>query len=259
MNRASAKGFTIIEVVLFLAITGGLFVALMVGVNSNITQQRYRETVSDLVSFLQDQYNEVNNPRNEERVQDLKCNTTTGVTVSSGSGQARGTSGCVLLGKAIMLESGGTEIKVLPVVGGVDVTVDVLENAVDDLAPLRGYSLVSSTIGAQSKVLDQGAAMRTINNLPSELSMLILRSPVNGLLYVFATEDSVNLGDRREIERMIVQGNQEPITQCIGSSDGGDISGTLPIYSITVDPRVSGPNGIRVGGEGDNTKCENVT
>ena len=61
MAREREGGFTVIELMLFLGITGALFAALMVGVSSNIIQQQYKDTVSTYANFLQNQYSEVLN------------------------------------------------------------------------------------------------------------------------------------------------------------------------------------------------------
>ena len=59
--RKRAYGFTLIEVALFLAVTGILFVAITVGVQNSIYQQRYNDTVQNYSNFLQNLYSEVAN------------------------------------------------------------------------------------------------------------------------------------------------------------------------------------------------------
>lgn len=55
------NGFTIIEVMLFLAISGFLFVGIVAGAGSNISRQRYQTSVQDLAEFLREQYSTVSN------------------------------------------------------------------------------------------------------------------------------------------------------------------------------------------------------
>lgn len=57
-------GFTIIEVSLFLAITGALFVAVTIGVQNSIFQQRYNDSVQDFAEFLRRVYAETMNVQN---------------------------------------------------------------------------------------------------------------------------------------------------------------------------------------------------
>ena len=53
MDIVKSKGFTIIEVMLFLAVTGALAVAILVGSGVAIGQQRYKDSVNSLQSFIQ--------------------------------------------------------------------------------------------------------------------------------------------------------------------------------------------------------------
>lgn len=57
------RGFTLIEVALFLAVTGLLFAGVMVGVQNSIWQQRYNDTVQNFANFLRNVYSEVSNPQ----------------------------------------------------------------------------------------------------------------------------------------------------------------------------------------------------
>ena len=50
------QGFTIIEVLLFLAISGMLLAGLLIGIGDNIARQRYNEAVEDLADVLRSQY-----------------------------------------------------------------------------------------------------------------------------------------------------------------------------------------------------------
>ena len=59
--RKSSYGFTLIEVSIFLAVTGILFVAVTVGVQNSIYQQRYNDTVNGFADFLGNLYSEVLN------------------------------------------------------------------------------------------------------------------------------------------------------------------------------------------------------
>ena len=56
MSARTETGFTLVEAMLFLAITGLLTVGILVGSGVAISQQRYRDSVNSLKSFIQDQY-----------------------------------------------------------------------------------------------------------------------------------------------------------------------------------------------------------
>lgn len=55
------RGFTLIEVALFLAVTAALFVGVTVGVQNSIYQQRYNDSVQNFVEFLRRVYSGVAN------------------------------------------------------------------------------------------------------------------------------------------------------------------------------------------------------
>lgn len=56
-------GFTLIEVALFLAVTGALFVAILVGTQNSIWQQRYNDATQSFANFIRNVYAEVSNPQ----------------------------------------------------------------------------------------------------------------------------------------------------------------------------------------------------
>ncbi len=56
------RGFTIIEVLLFLSITMLLMAGMFIGTNTNIERERYADSVESVRAFLQEQYEYVANP-----------------------------------------------------------------------------------------------------------------------------------------------------------------------------------------------------
>lgn len=65
MNKIR-RGFTLIEVSLFLAITGVVFVSIAVGTQNSIFQQRYNDSVQNFSEFLRTVYSQVKNVQNNE-------------------------------------------------------------------------------------------------------------------------------------------------------------------------------------------------
>ncbi len=230
MTTASERGFTIIELMLFLGITGALFAALMFGVNANITQQRYRESVVNYSTLLQDQYSEVSNTRNE-RDGNWKCE---GGIVSQQptGGDARGTTSCVLLGRAVQISANGTTIKTSPVIG----LEPARQDSTSDITTLLAYHPNITSYGEETTSIDWGSSLATTNHEPSTASFLILRSPASGLLRVFASSSPLPA----DISSIIAAGTASTkLTNCVQ----GD-SGSLPIQSVSIDPRIAGPDGV---------------
>lgn len=63
--KKNKHGFTLIEVAIFLAVTGALFAAITIGVQNSIYQQRYNDVVDNFVDFLGNLYSEVVNVQND--------------------------------------------------------------------------------------------------------------------------------------------------------------------------------------------------
>lgn len=55
------RGFTLIEVSLFIAVTGALFVGIIIGTQNSIWQQKYNDATQNFASFLRNIYAEVAN------------------------------------------------------------------------------------------------------------------------------------------------------------------------------------------------------
>ena len=103
MGTKTDTGFTVIETMLFLAVTGALAVGILVGSGVSIGQQRYRDSVNGLKSYIQQQYSEVSNVVNS-RDKTWACDAQGNVVeVEQISAEARGTSDCVVLGRFITI------------------------------------------------------------------------------------------------------------------------------------------------------------
>lgn len=102
-------GFTIIEVMIFLAISGLMLSMAMIGSGNLARQARFSDTVNSFHSTLQKQYEDVVNGVNTREVGSGGC--------SSGS-PLPGTDNCLLLGKVISFNDvGGSDITVRYVTG----------------------------------------------------------------------------------------------------------------------------------------------
>ena len=57
------KGFTLIEITLFLAVTAALFIGIALGMQSAINRQRYEDAVQNFAEFMRGIYSQVTNPQ----------------------------------------------------------------------------------------------------------------------------------------------------------------------------------------------------
>lgn len=221
---------------LFLGITGALFAALMIGVNVNINQQHYRESVVSYKTLLEGQYSEVINPRSYRKENDnWTCSVVNGIE-SVSDPQTLGTSDCVLLGRYVQVEDGGRQIETGDVVG---VEPAGSSTTVGDLAALTNYAPRRSQVNVSRHDVEWQSTLRTYDTGATTGSFLILRAPTSGLLRVFGSSSALpaNLSD------MITDAAAKSrVEMCVV----GDGNVGLPTQSVGVNAAIAGPNGVFV-------------
>ncbi len=193
MGTKTETGFTIIETMLFLAVTGLLAMGILVGSGVAIGQQRYRDSVNSLKSYVQQQYSEVTNVVND-RAKTWTCDTNGNVSEGDAtSSEARGTSDCMVLGRFITIDATGTGLTASNVIGvrgaGAEATSDIAEITTN-------YKLTASPVDSETARVSWGAqVVKQKTTTPMPLSILILRSPLSGSVLTFTAEGvQTNLG-----------------------------------------------------------------
>lgn len=252
MATVMTRGFTIIELMLFLGITGAIFAALMIGVNNNVTQQHYKESVQNYASLLQHQYSEVANTR-VERDDNLRCGLDVSgnviITQITGNGDLPGAPStdpaCVILGRAVQVEQleggsvgpadDGTIVHTYPVIGLEPDGVTSLS----DLETLVAYNpSITDQFNATSTEVEWNSSLRLEDGQFSEASFLILRSPASGLIRVFTQPEPL----MNKLSEMITPAHaRQTIWNCVDGQRG-----LLPMQSVGVDPTVSGQDGVLI-------------
>lgn len=103
-----ARGFTVIETLIVLAITGGLFVAVALSLSGKQAQTQFDQAIQDVKSQIQQTINDVSVGFFPNR-NNYNCSAgPLGPVISSGGGSQGANSGCVFLGKAIQFGIAGT-------------------------------------------------------------------------------------------------------------------------------------------------------
>lgn len=237
MANQKMSGFTIIEAMLFLSISGILFVGLMVGISTNINNQRYRDSVSSFAGLLQQQYSEVANIRND-RTQAWRCESSI-TTPDAETGQARGTTDCVVLGKYIRTLDSATKLEIGTVIGSEPSGNPVIDS---DSAALAAYAPRTSSFDRSLYEPEWGALLQDTEGHPANFTIIILRSPLSGLLRVFAVPGplSAPLADM-----MTSEAARQKITTCI-VADGWQAGAT---QAVVVDAATAGASGVMTLGD----------
>lgn len=247
MGTQKTRGFTIIESLLFLAISGVLIVAMLGGVGVTIQIQRYRDAVETFKALLQDQYSELASVKNETRTAAWSCNALA-ETVEGGSGaKDRGQSQCVILGRYLAIT--GPDITMYNVVGYATGST----TTGTDIDKLRAnYVLNVSTMTKDQTTLEWGTEIAWPKSgtgsqtpqTPRSVSFLFIRSPDSGQIYTFTSNSAFETPTPSSLRDMAVAGEvvpgQSDRTLCIDSG-GALVNADSSVY---ISAYATGPSSI---------------
>ncbi len=248
MTNAKQRGFTIIEVMLFLAISGLLAALLMAGWATKVNTERYRDSVVTLQSFLQQQYNLVYNVENE-RSQELHCEDAS-VTEGVGAPTPRGQSDCVILGRLVSVRTtlqDETKLTVQSIIGrepsnpvqpqSDDTLLDVLRDPYKVTVINTDMGLSDAELivpwGATIYEGDDGKA-----SFATDFDIAIVRSPIDGTVYTYVRK--TNTDDFNKMFDVATAGSEENAKMCL--DPGASFSGQR--MSVTIHARASSQDGV---------------
>lgn len=239
MGAKTQTGFTIIEVMLFLAVTGALTVGLLAGSGVAIGQQRYRDSVSSLQSYIQQQYNKVINVTND-RDKSWTCDSNGTVTQvdTPSAGEARGTTDCVMLGRLMTVDETGMNLKSSVVVGyrspgAVTQTNDIAEITTN-------YKFGTAPIDQDDSSVNWGAQIvKPKTATPMPLSILVIRSPLSGAMMTFVKD-----GVQTNIGSMVSEANMSQQHDLCVNADTGSFVGKR--MEVRIEPFASSQSSIQI-------------
>ncbi len=224
------RGFTVIELMLVLALTGMMAAALLGGWTVMINTQRYKDSVRSTQSFIQEQYNLVYNVQNA-RENSFRCNNSNVVDDTSGTGELRGQSECVLMGRYIHLDNGRT-MRVLAIVG----EKPAIEAANSDIASIKGYDpkVTDLQLGLDRNELPIAWEAEAVTGAPGSNALMsaviaIIRAPSSGIVHTYV-DLTPNDGSRLPLDVLVDSTNEEadlPICLNPGASLSGGRMGVL--------------------------------
>jgi type II secretory pathway pseudopilin PulG len=192
MKHSRQAGFTIIEVMLYLAIVGMLFLISFWGTKGQLDDFQFSDSMRNLTSFLQQQYSDVQNGVNP-RPTNVTCTAdqgnpnappTFGTYIPGPNDTAGEANECVLMGKLVQFSPGTNTVTVYYIVGryldpslftGNDVTD--IQNSVPTLSPVI----------AQTYNIEGATTFYQPNQPTTSLteSFAFIRSPSSGNLLTF--------------------------------------------------------------------------
>jgi type II secretory pathway pseudopilin PulG len=174
MAGSRQAGFTIVEVTLFMAITGMLFLIALAGTGNAIRSFRFTDSGRSLESFAQKQYDDIVNGLNS-RSASVSC---TAGTINTGTGQTVGSSNCLLIGKLITFTAGSTDVTIYPVIGSEPVGVNYAqsdEQLITAFSPKTVTTTNTSTYQIPWGAVPSG--FKRISDNVATNGLLLIRSP----------------------------------------------------------------------------------
>jgi type II secretory pathway pseudopilin PulG len=221
-------GFTIIEVILFLAITALLLTIALIGTGGSIQAGRFTDSVRTTESHVQKQFSDVLNGVNP-RASNLTCDNSGNVT-ESGSGTPVGRTNCVLMGRLMAFTNGQSEFTVRPVVG-------VAPSSFTDTSNMTDFELIHNY---NPRVVMVPSSQEPIK-IPWEASVLgvkrsdnqtvsavaILRSPRSSSMLTYAFNWN---GDSNITTPVAASGNllqDKTVNICLQSADSGTLAAVV--------------------------------
>ncbi len=225
MKRHTVAGFTIIETMLFLAISGALAVGLMVGMGAAIGSQQYRDSVQSYANYLRGQYGQAVAVENGNVAHDSDVCSSLGAA----STDDRGRSDCVIVGRHVVAVSGDTyDSQPIYAVQNADTTWRYGVGAFDGKYQTSWQA--DTTLGATARPVD----------------VAMWREPESGRM-----RTKLNTG-------VSSLNTPEQVTGFITAAEAGDAGGEICVksggiliagerQSIFIDSRAASSDAIRVG------------
>lgn len=251
----TSRGFTIIETVLFLAISGLLILTIVAGAGININIQRYRDAVESFKSDIQGQYAAITNVQNS-RDADQICDASA-KPVEEVNGEVRGQSECAIAGRYMRIE--GANVTTYTVLSYKNIGAVVPAGSNDIQVLQDNYTFNTSDVANDDSTLDWGTSLAwpkvlgvapnaeiSNNSSPRTLGILFLKSPYSGQTYTFTSntipsKENINSAT---FTSMLVDSNTVPgraaRVLCI-ESDGLFVDSSQSIY---IGANASGPTSI---------------
>lgn len=211
----SRRGFTIVEVSLFLAVSGLLFAGIVASSGISVARERFNTAAQDFAEFLRDLYSETKNVQNSRDVASsrnyctLKHPNTGSYNNNKNLEQPHGRSECAIYGKiAIFNEkisdsdnSNNSQIKVYDVIGNVIDAKNELQEKNNTLAALKEVYAGYIALGSNDKRVPAGNSdtytpewsshiETTVKDKYFSGALMIVRSPIDGSIHTYVYESA---------------------------------------------------------------------
>ncbi len=267
--KTQKTGFTIIEVMLTLVITGLMIAAAGVMARQSITNQRYGDSVESLKDFFQSQYSQTSYAQAQSRnIEESKCQLNVG-GINTRQQTFRGKSDCLLVGRLLKIDyvqtadqQRDTVVKGYTVIGQEcdreAVTADNSNQSQDTKCFRRMFLriLEEENQPLLTYTPEWDAAMRVPEpRIPNSYKyvgagdsqyILILKSPLSGSLRTYINQGAVANSSLNQLLRstsgLISDANlKTPFVFCVQPKDGAS-----PLRAIRIHQDSANASGVEI-------------
>lgn len=212
MGKYSA-GFSIIEVMLVLAITGLMMAVLLAGIGTSLNRERYRDAVESTQNYLQGQFNLAMNVNNS-RPGDIVCSGGRVYEDRINADSGRGTSECTIAGRLITTKNSGEALQSTEVYSAVDATT-LLVDEQTEMEVFQNANLITAdaphwdeyTPGWEISYKHPGGSESSV-----EFTALVVRSPLSGQIQTFVANQS-----NRSPQQVLADNTSGDFTLCLSN------------------------------------------
>ncbi len=250
--NSSRRGFTIIETMLVLAITGLVAAVVLVNIGTALRNEQYRSAVDQVYDYFQGQYSSASAILND-RDSDDTCSSS-GIN-TNGSGDGRGTSQCFILGRVLKSEIytdlGGTKhqrINSFAAIAREDVADKTKFPNEDSKTPKQMFVDAKIITGTKATTYDLANESDVMLRTPGgnvnsfALTLLIVRSPITGRVYTYyapTVQGAVDVNSMVEAD----------LKMCIDPS--GLINTGISPSGILIEKSAANTSAVRMLGSGE--------
>lgn len=233
--KRTRRGFTLVEVALFLAITAVIFVSIAVGTQNSIFQQRYSDAVQNFAEFLRSMYSQVSNVQSEGTGRTEKA--IYGKLITFGESDNRNK----ITSYNVIGRIGDLDGNVLEQLKSLDANV-VIEEEKDGEVEFKTVGLVENYTPRWASQIQTGAAWGDDGYKVFEGTLLIVRHPRSGTIYTYSSTRSMDInGYLNDLEDNPM--TQSPIVTYIGN---GEFTNTRDVV-FCVNPNGAEKSSLRRG------------
>lgn len=186
--KLTPRGFTVVEVMMFLAISGMMVVGLLFAVSGGINRERYRDATNSFEDFLKEQYNLAGNVQNTRNPADSGL---------GGCGGERAASNCSVIGRYIV--SDGQKLTSLPIIAKIDIRTLLDDPSLSTYDEYQIYNKMNLVVPDTITEMNRDYTLRWDTRLvgpgikagtPNRFTIVLLRSPVSGTISTYVVDST---------------------------------------------------------------------